>query len=421
MDAFTIGGCSSAQVRPWSILCRAHDLVTAHHIDIPEVASLAAAANAGVAAVDATGTTANGPVTTVSCVIPDPAYASLCEAISDRHRFEGITLDALVEGAVQGLFRFGLDPFSSYLTADYAERIDALGSGHVFSIGLIVGARDAADAPCGPISSSCDLMVLAVFDFTPAAREGVLVGDVVLEIDGVSTSGLSETEAVAGLHAGPGETTVLRLSRSTGPLSKQLVHEDIRSSVVEFGMASPDIAYIRMNDFSQEAAQALGEILQESEVQSASGLVLDLRDNPGGLVLSAQAVASQFLREGVILSEETRGGSFDLDVIEGGLASAELEVVVVVNGGTASAAEIVAAALQARGRALVVGEPTFGKDLVQEVFAAPGGGEFRITVARWTGPGGVDVGGAGLQPDVLVVSGPGDDTVLDTAFALLTG
>jgi carboxyl-terminal processing protease len=421
IDLFTVQECSSAQARPWSTLCRAHDLVTAHHIDVPEAASLAAAATAGVRVAESAGLASDTATETVACVVPDEVYLPLCEAIADRHHIDRIPLDVLGEGAVQGLFRFGLDPFSSYLTADYAERIDALGSGHVFSIGLIVGARDGTGAACGPISSSCVLSVMAVFDFTPAAREGVLAGDVIVQIDGVSTTGLSETEAVAALHAGPGEITLLDLTRPTGRVSKELVHEDIRQSAVEFVMASPQIAYIRVNEFSQEAAQAVGQVLRQAEVESAFGLVLDLRDNPGGLVLSAQAVASQFLREGVVLTEETRRGSFDLAVIEGGLASDALEVVVVVNAGTASAAEIVAAALQAQGRALVVGEPTFGKDLVQEVFAAPGGGEFRISVARWTGPGGVDVGGAGLQPDVLGDAGPGDDSILDVAFRLLGG
>lgn len=128
VDPYTVDGCSSAQARPWSILCRAHELVTTHHIDVPEAASLAAAAAAGVRAVDGAGGTTKAPAETVACVIPDVAYVALCEEISDRHRIEGIPLDILVEGAVQGLFRFGLDPFSSYLTADYAERIDALGS-----------------------------------------------------------------------------------------------------------------------------------------------------------------------------------------------------------------------------------------------------------------------------------------------------
>lgn len=422
-DPIEIQGCGSAQTRPWSLLCRAHQLVTEHYVDVPEPASLAAAATAGVRLARPESAAANEPADrgTGVCVIPDSAYILLCEAIAERV-LDGVGIERLVEAAVQGLFRFGLDPFSAYLAPDYAERIDALGSGQVAGLGMIVGAQDEAGHPCGPISELCTLRVLAVFDFTPSAREGVLVGDVITAIDATPTAGLAETEAVAALHSDAGTPTVITLTRSTGSVDKTLVHEDIPLAAVEYGMITDAIGYLRINDFSQEAAQAVGQVLSLPEMQSAGGLVLDLRDNPGGLVMSARAVASQFLREGLVGTEETRSGIVELPVIGGGLAPENMAVVTIVNGGTASAAEIVAAALQGQGRAQIVGVRTFGKNLVQEVFAAPGGGEYRITVARWTGPGGVDVGTGGLIPDVIVDdAAPGDDPALDLALALLGG
>ena len=418
-EPYTIRQCSSAQPRPWSLLCRAHELVTAHHLDEPDAGSLAAAAAAGVRRTAGVPDADAAGGDRVDCIVPARDYQSVCDAIWERHHSEGLTVDSLVEASVQGMFRFGLDPFSSYLAPDYADRIDALGSGHVFSAGLIVGARDGDGDACGPISEECPLVVLAVFDFTAAAREGVLAGDEISHIDGAPVDGLSETEAVASLHAPAGQTTTITVIRDTGALDKRLEHDDVRTASVEYGMAAPGLAYLRVNDFSQEAAQAVGRVLSTDEFQSADGLVLDLRDNPGGLVLSAQAVASQFLRSGIVFVEETRRGRVELAVVAGGLVPESVEVVVVVNSGTASAGEIVAAALQAQGRARVVGEPTFGKNLVQEVFSAPGGGEFRITVARWTGPGGVDVGGGGLAPDVFVDVVAGDDAVLDVAFGIL--
>ena len=422
-DRLEVQGCASAQTRPWSLLCRAHQLVIAHHVDRPEPASLAAAAVAGVQLAEpdpeATGGAAGTDVQV--CVIPDAAYESLCEAFADRLA-DGIDLDRLVEASVQGLFRFGLDPFSAYLAPDYAERIDALGSGQVASLGMIVGARDDAGQACGPISELCRLIVLAVFDFTPAATQGVLVGDVIVAIDGRSIEGLGETEAVATLFADAGAATVITVERTTGPVDKTLVHEDIPVAAVEYGMVTDTIGYLRINDFSQEAAQAVGQVLSFPEMQAADGLVLDMRDNPGGLVMSARAVASQFLRQGIVATEETRTGVIELPVIEGGLAPDDIAIVAIVNAGTASAAEIVAAALQGQGRAQIVGERTFGKNLVQEIFAAPGGGEYRITVARWTGPGGIDVGAGGLTPDVLLDdSASGDDPALELALDLLGG
>jgi carboxyl-terminal processing protease len=418
-----IQGCGSAQTRPWSLLCAGHRLVTEHHVDTPEAASLAAAAVAGVrlARPDPDAALEPSDDRTWTCVIPDAAYSSLCEAMADGLT-EGISLERLVEASVQGLFRFGLDPFSAYLAPDYAERIDALGSGQVASLGMIVAAQNEIGHACGPIDDLCLLRVLAVFDFTPSAHQGVLVGDVITAIDGAPTAGLSEAEAVAALHADAGTATVITVDRSTGSVDKTLVHEDIPIAAVEYGMVTETIGYLRINDFSQEAAQAVGQVLSLPEMQAASGLVLDMRDNPGGLVMSARAVASQFLREGIVGIEETRTGVIELPVIRGGLAPDDMAVIVIVNRGTASAAEIVAAALQGQNRAQIVGERTFGKNLVQEGFAAPGGGQYRITVARWAGPDGLDVGTGGLIPDVIVdETAPGDDPALDLALSLLGG
>jgi carboxyl-terminal processing protease len=417
-----MAGCGSAQPRPWSLLCQAHRLVTTHHIDSPDGSSLAAAAATGVRRFVRTAEdTPSDTADRFDCYLPDRAYESVCEAIADRHREGGGDIDDLVEAAVLGMFRFGLDPYSSYLVPDFAERLGELGPGPVHSIGLVVGAREASGQVCGPLSEACRLLVLAVFDFTPAAAAGVLVGDVIAAIDGSSVDGLAESEAIAALHASAGVTTTVTIVRESTTVDRSLVHEDLRPASVEYGMASELTAYLRINDFSQEAAQAVGQILRTSEFETAQGLILDLRGNPGGLVLSAQAVASQFLRDGIVLVEETRAGMIELPVIAGGLANPAMRVVVIVDGGTASAGEVVAAALQARDRAEVIGESTFGKNLVQEAFTAPGGGEFRITVARWTGPGGVDVGAGGLQPDVVVASPPGDDAILETALAMLEG
>ena len=414
--------CPNAPPRPWSTLCRAHELILAHHVDAPESSALAAAAVAGVRRTSASAADSAVPApSTVRCVVPDATFQPVCEAIAERHHSDGLPVDALVEGAVQGMFRLGLDPFSAYLAPDFADRLDELGSGFVYSLGLVVGARDSTGAACGPVSETCRLTVLAVFDFGPAERAGVVTGDVIAAVDEIPTLGLAEAEVVAALHGDAGESTSITLTRTTGPTLKVLTHEDIRFEPAEFMMVTSTIAYLRLNDFSQAAAQAVGQVLGLAEVEAASGLVLDLRDNPGGLVLSAQAVASQFLESGIVLTEQTRTGAFDLPVIEGGLAPPGLDVIVLTNSGTASAAEVVAAALQAAGRAIVVGEPTFGKNLVQQVFSAPRGGEFRISVARWTGPTGIDVGVTGLQPDLVVddVRTEEADPVLAAALELL--
>lgn len=418
---YEVATCTDAPPRTWSVLCQAFDLVETHHLTVPEPAALAAAATSGVRAVPSGSAAIPPPEGVFRCTLPDPAFEPVCAEIFDRHRFDSLPVEVLVGAAVSGMFRYGLDPFSAYIPPDFADRLDALGSGSVFTLGLIVGARDGEGSACGPIADDCILRVLAVFDFGPAEREGIVNGDVIAAVDGTPVAGLSEAEAVAAMTAPPGSTTVLAVERSTGQVEKHLVHEAIRFDPVEFAMVTPAIAYLRLNDFSQAAAQLTGLVLQQPEVQAAGAMILDVRDNPGGLLLSAQAIASQFLDGGLVLREEGRGEVLELPVIEGGLGSPNLRLVVLTNRGSASAAEIVAAVLQERGRATVVGEPTFGKNLVQHVFTARDGGEIRITVARWTTPDGLDIGVRGLEPDILVEdrTTADSDPVLERALALL--
>ncbi len=131
-------------------------------------------------------------------------------------------------------------------------------------------------------------------------------------------------------------------------------------------------------------------------------MILDLRDNPGGLVLAAQAIASQFLDGGAVMVEVGRDYRYEVEVIEGGLARPSMRLLVLVNRGSASASEVLAGVLQERDRALIIGEATYGKNLVQQVFSAGNGGELRITIARWETPEGTDIGITGLQPDIII-------------------
>lgn len=415
---YEVQACGSAVPRPWSILCRAVDLIEERALFETDMASLAAAAAAGVRQVtDGAPPTAAEPVT---CHVPTDEFLSVCDVVVDRHRFDGIPVEHLVEGAVRGLFRFGLDPYSSYLDSESAARLQSIGPGHVFSLGMVVGARDPNDSVCSPLSATCLLTVLMVFDLGPTSGVGIAPGDLVTAIDGIPVDGITETEAAARMSADPGATTVLTIESAGGAVTDHtLVHEDIRPASVEYGPATDTILYLRVNDFSRQAAQAVGQVLRSPDAVGIEGMILDLRGNPGGLVLSAQAVASQFLVSGSVLVEETRRGRVELPVLAGGLVPASVELVVIVDGASASAAEIVAGALSAAGRGTVIGQPTFGKNLVQEVFGAPGGGEYRITVARWLAPDGTDVGRGGLEPD-LVVDTAGEVPIVE-AVRLLEG
>ena len=416
----SIQDCGGAVPRTWTLLCEAAEVIANHFVADPDPVGLAAAALLGVESASfEQRTPADHPLL---CVLPHAAFGALCEPIL-RGAAAGIgSVEERVEAAVQGMFRYGLDPFSSYIAPDFADRLDELGGGIVPTLGMAASVRDEDGEACGPISSPCHLRVSGVFPFGAAERAGIVVGDVISSIDGRSLASLSPDEALARLYGSPGTSVDLELVRNDRVLTKALVHEDIRLDPIEFEELAAGIVYVRLNEFSQESAQLLGRALATEVASSSRGLILDLRSNPGGLLPAAQAVASQFLDTGVVLVERGRAGDTTWPVTQGGLAPGT-PLVILTDRSSASAAEVVAAVLQEAGRATVVGDRTFGKNTIQRVIPARNGGEFRVTTSRWTTPGGLDVGVNGLTPDILITqpASPGDDPTLDRAITLLGG
>lgn len=419
LPEYELASCGSTPPVAFAVLCETFSDVRDYYVDPPDPAALAAAASLGVAAVE--GSPDVGPIEDFACHVPDEAFVTLCDAIARRVVEDPAAIGDLVTGAVQGMFRYGLDPFSNYVPgAVFEGPFDD--TGLVYELGLAASARDASGAVCGPISGTCLLEVISVFDFSAAASSGVTVGDVIVAIDGVPVEGLSAAEAVAMLTGVAGTAVDLELDRGGAVLTRTLVREDIRFVPTEWDFLDGGIAYFRMNDFSQQAAIDLGAFLQSDEVAGSRALILDLRDNPGGLVLAAQAVASQFLGDGLVMVERGREYTDEIPVVDGGLATSGLPLVVLVNQASASAAEVVAAVLQERGRATIVGESTFGKNLVQWVDETRDGGEVRITIARWETPGGLDIGIRGLAPNIEVAPNPATDVdeVLEAAIEVLS-
>ena len=411
--------CTSTPPLAFALLCEAYDLVAENYMDPIDPASLAAAASLGIQGREVVADPEPGKLI---CAYPTDEFQGLCDLILSEASVS--RLSTLVEAAVEGIFTYGLDPFSTYLAPDVASEIGEYGPGWILSLGLVLGGRNGSDEICRSLGTGdCLLVVLAVFPFSTADSAGIVVGDVVTAVGGDAVSGKSLETITAALSGSPGSEVKITIDRTAGEITKSVIHEDLRFAPAEFEMLTSRIAYLRLNEFSQVSAQLAGQVLQLDEVEAASGIVLDLRDNPGGLVYAAMAVASQFLDGGVVMKEVGREESFDLDVIEGGLATGSRpRLAVLVNGGSASASEVVAAVLQERGRATVIGTRTFGKNLVQLPFRARNGGQFVISIARWTTPGGLDIGITGLTPDIVVeASADGSDAVLDRALALLGG
>lgn len=268
-------------------------------------------------------------------------------------------------------------------------------------------------------------MVLSPYPDSPAERAEVREGDILLAVDGQTITGETTVDDVrAWLHGEVGVSVTLTISRPpTLPFDLTITRDEIQIPSVTWRVLdqTPDVGYIYVESFTErtgdEISTALQELVQETETY---GLILDLRCNTGGLIDPAVATASQFLRDGVVLTElyhDDRERTFPVQ--DGGLAP-DIPLVVLINGGTASAAEIVAGALQDHGRGVLIGEPTFGKGSVQLIYDLSDGSSLHITSAIWLTPNQHQIAGQGLTPDVYVPRGDGpQDEQLDRAVAYL--
>lgn len=235
----------------------------------------------------------------------------------------------------------------------------------------------------------------------PAERAGVRVGDSLLEIDGRDVTGLAPSGAAAALRGRVGSKVGLLLRRGAERRTLTLTRAVVVGTGVTADLISSSVGRIVVPAFTQGTGRQVRDSLRALAGQHATGVVLDLRGNPGGLLLEAVETASAFLSGGEVVSYARRDETPQrLDAV--GLGDASLPLVVLVDGSTASAAEVVAGALQDRGRAVVVGARTFGKGTVQEPHQLPDGSSLALTVARYTLPSGRSVEGVGIEPDIQV-------------------
>jgi carboxyl-terminal processing protease len=351
--------------------------------------------------------------------------------ITDRYALGPVDRTTLVQGAIRGMIAALNDPFSAYLTSEeYRQSLQGL-SGQFEGIGATIAsvAPDGTQG-CAPLGAACHLLVVAPLPGSPAEMAGLKAGDLVLDTDGTSLDGLSVDDARGRIRGPKGSVVTLRIQRGTAvpfdvAITRDLVQEQ---EVVSQTLADGKVGYVKMNGFSDAGATELHDALQAHVDAGRKALILDLRGDPGGFVTAARAVASQFIASGPIFFEvDASGTQVATDAIPGGVATdPAIKVVVLIDGGSASASEIVAGALQDTGRATLVGQQSFGKGTVQEWQELTGeGGAFKLTVARWLTPKGRWIHGTGLTPDVVVpVPNPApanDDPTLDKALEILGG
>lgn len=301
----------------------------------------------------------------------------------------------LLEHAIRGMVA-GLDPHSAYLVPEDYQDLQAGTSGEFGGLGIEVGMENGF------------VKVIAPIDDTPAERAGVEAGDLVIRLDDTPVKGMSLSDAVKVMRGKPGTKITLTIIREgeEKPLELTITRDIIKVVSVKSRTLEQGYGYVRITQFQARTGNGLRkavEKLKKNNGGSLNGLVLDLRNNPGGVLSSAVAVSDSFLKKGIIVYTEGRMDDAKLtfnakpkDLLDGA------PLVVLVNGGSASASEIVAGALKDHKRAIIMGSKTFGKGSVQTILPMENGSALKLTTARYYTPSGASIQAAGIMPDIVL-------------------
>ena len=334
-----------------------------------------------------------------------------------RQDYDGkLDQEKLLEGMKEGLAEATGDPYTEYFTASAYKEFDNQLNGQGFSG---IGAELGQD-------KDKNLIVVSPISGTPAAQAGLRPQDIIAEIDGNTTSGLSVDEAVTKIRGKKGTTVKLTLIRNKSEsIPVEITRDDIRIPSVETKMLDDTTGYMRVSTFGENTGKLALEQAQDLKQKGAKSIVLDLRNNPGGVVDSAIEIASLWLPKGKLVMEEKRGDTVVKTYTSEGAGTFQgLPTTVLINQGSASASEIVAGALKDGGAATLVGEKSYGKGVVQGIKELEAGAFLKVTVASWYRPNGSNINKKGIEPDQKVKISDEDaaaskDTQLEAAQNLL--
>jgi carboxyl-terminal processing protease len=328
-----------------------------------------------------------------------------------------VSYQELEQAALRGMVEALGEPHTVYLDPFELQQSDLSLEGNYEGIGAWVDTTTEYVTIIAPMPDS------------PAEKAGLRAGDVVIAIDGEDMTGVDGNVVVSHILGPAGSTVVLTIRRAgePAPFDVSVVRAAITVPSVETKILDGNIAYIQLFTFGADSSAEMHSALQEMLAQNPDGLILDLRNNGGGFLNTAVDISSEFMSDGVALYEEYGDGTRDSYTLQSGGLAIDIPMVVLVNGGTASASEILAGAIQDYGRAQLVGETTFGKGSVQiSRNLSNGQGALRITIAHWLTPDERQIDGLGLEPDVVVPLTDEDvqaqrDPQLDRALELLNG
>jgi carboxyl-terminal processing protease len=331
------------------------------------------------------------------------------ERTIEQHAAKPVSRAVLERAAVQGMLKALGDQWSAYYApADYAHFQQVL-SGEYTGVGVWV--RRTANG---------SLRITSVQPDSPASEAGLKSGDDLVAVAGSPVAGRTVADVVSGLRGNPGSDVSIEVRRGASTLTTSLRRTRITDDDVSAAMLTSTIEELRIDAFTSGVGKWVRAEVRDAQRRHLQGLVLDLRDNPGGLLDEAVETASAFLSRGPVVSYRQRGSASKvLDALGGGNTS--IPLVVLVDGGTASAAEIVAGALQDRGRAVVAGSQTFGKGSVQAPSQLSDGSALELTIGHYYTPSGRSLDGVGITPDVLLPAGTPTSVVDERVLEILSG
>jgi len=323
-----------------------------------------------------------------------PELRTFTEVLSlvEKNYVEQPDARELVRGAIRGMLR-SLDPHSSYMTAEQYREMQVDTSGQFGGLGIQIGIKDDA------------LTVIAPIEGTPAERAGIQAGDRIVKIEGRSTKGISLQEAVTRLRGPKGSKVTITVFRESDGKFRDItiVRDIIQVKSVKHKVIDGTVGYVRISQFQERTADDLNRAIEALDDQGIGLLVLDLRNNPGGLLTSSVEVADQFLPPGkLVVYTKDRSGKRTEYRNPGRYESVDWPMVILVNAGSASASEIVAGAMKDHHRAVILGTRTFGKGSVQTVIPLSDGSGLRLTTSRYYTPADVSIQNTGIEPNIVV-------------------
>ncbi|MCK4591863.1 S41 family peptidase [Candidatus Parcubacteria bacterium] len=312
--------------------------------------------------------------------------------IEDKYTLEDLDYEKMVFGAVSGMVDSLGDPYTVFLSPQDKIMFEQDMKGSFSGIGAEIGFRDKF------------LTVIAPLKGSPAEKAGLLSGDKILKVDETEIIGMNIDEAVSTIRGEKGTMVKLTIGRDELDELKEIeiVRDIIKIETVEWEIKNKNIAYIRISQFKEETIDEFDSQIDDIIVNDPKGIIIDLRNNPGGYVSTLEDIASRFLDNGDIIFVEDFGNKKEVYKASGNNKFNSIPIVVLINEGSASASEIFAGALKDNNGAKLVGKTTFGKGLVQEMQNLKDGSALKITVAKWLTPSGLDINKDGIKPDYEV-------------------